>query len=439
MLTYPLALTALIGSAAAAHRATKKELIRSMRKEKLDPKMLASVAKSSASLTKTITENAIVVPPGRKLEDQANQKQAYNKNYNYVYQQNYDYDGTDDFSAYEDGGISDWGFDASQFSLSYERCATVKHFDLEKAAQEDSTSPFRTEHFAVLRLCPAATCDNAGRRLRWGEEEGEEVYGANGSGCQGNYASFMLETSTYMELMMDYEDTQFEMYCNYCESKYKAAWNGYVNNGGHRSLEEFKTDSDVEFERHLGGVPATCTPMSQLCDKQFEDDLSEYFGCAEVQKDDGMTAYTAATCAADGETITLGLYADAECSEDISQYTSIAKWIDEDVDDEKMAHYYKKSHSALAELLVTYGVEDTIVDPDSMCIPCKAEVSSHLYHLTLSCLHLLVAKTFISFLLLFRTKLGTMDGSKTRKTTPRMEFPRFVPPSSRIRSVARRP
>lgn len=427
-----------------------------MRKEKLDPKMLASVAKSSASLTKTITENAIVVPPGRKLEDaandgnQANQNQANNKNYNYVYNQQY-YEQTDDYAAWnQDGGLNDWGFDVSQYSLSYERCATVKHFDVEQAAQEDSTSPFRTQHFAVMRLCPAATCDNpnwwmeddatddaatddadANRQLA----DAEEVYGANGSGCQANYATFMLDASLYMELMMDYEDTQFEMYCNYCDGKYREAYNAYVNNGGHRSLEEFKTDSEFQFERHLGGVPATCTPMSKLCGNGFSDDLSEYFGCAEVQKDNGMTAYTAATCAADGETITLGLYADPYCSQDISQYTNIANWIGEEVDDEEMSHYYKKVHSALAELLESYGAPSS-ADSDAVCIPCNSEVSSYLYHLTLSCLHLLVAKTFISFLLLFRTKLGTMDGVAT---TVRMEFPRFAPPSSRIRSVVRRP
>ena len=409
MLTYPLALTALIGSAAADPLAKRRELIRSMRKENLDKKILASVAKSSASLTKTIRENAIVVPPGRKLEDadnQANQNQAYSKNnYNYIYNQQYQdyFDGTDDYSAWnQDGGITDWGFDATQYSMSYERCATVEHFDLEQAAQEDSTTPFRKQHFAVIRLCPQATCDNPNW---WTEDaaaddatdeaeeaddagsnrqlEDAEVYGANGSGCSSNYATFMLDASLYMNLMMEYEASQFDMYCGYCDAKYHQAYQQYVNNGGHRSLEEFKTDSEFQSERHLGGVPATCTPMSKICGNGWSDDLSDYFDCAEVQKDNGMVAYTAATCAADGETITLGLYADKYCSQDISQYTNIYNWIGENVDDEEMAHYYKKSHSALAELLESYGAPSS-ADSDSVCVPCNAEVSSDLYHLTLS-------------------------------------------------------
>jgi hypothetical protein len=127
--------------------------------------------------------------------------------------------------------------------------------------------------------------------------------------------------------------------------------------------------------------------MQKLCGNGWADDLSEYFNCAEVQKNNGMVAYTAATCAADGETITLGLYADPYCSQDISQYTNIVNWIGEDVDDEEMAHYYKKSHSALAEMLESYGAPSS-ADPDSVCIPCSAEVSSYLYHLTLSCLNI---------------------------------------------------
>ncbi|KAL7458603.1 hypothetical protein ACHAWC_010196 [Mediolabrus comicus] len=381
MLTYPLALTALIGSAAAAPRATKKELIRSIRKENLDPKILASVAKSSASLTKTITENAIVVPPGRKLENAANNNAyANNKNYNYVYNQQY---GTDDYGSWNQNfaGLNEWGFDASQYSLSYERCATVEHFDLEQAAQEDSTSPFRKQHFAVLRLCPFETCDDPNWWMADEEEEAGDrqlaeadttVYGATGTGCSSNYATFMLDAGLYMELMMDYEDVQFEMYCNYCDHIYQKAYQKYIQNGGHRSLEEFKTDSEFQFERHLGGIPDSCVPMQKLCQNTFEDDLSEYFNCAEVQKDNGMVAYSAATCAADGETITLGLFADPYCSQDISQYTNIANWIGQDVNDEDMAHYYKKVHSALAELLESYGVESS-ANPDAVCIPCKQE------------------------------------------------------------------
>jgi hypothetical protein len=389
MLAYPLALTALLaGSATAVSRTTKQEFIRTMSSQKnLDRKLMADVAKTSRSLTKSIKQNAIMVPPGRKLEDAANANQnqynqnQYNQNQKY-YSANY-VQGTDDAFANADWENS-WGFDASQYSLSYERCATVKHFDLDKAAQEDSTSPFRTQHFAVLRLCPTKTCDtpdwyltdDAGYEAEAEEqqqqEEQTETYGANGRGCQSNYATFLLDAGEYLEIMADYEDTQFEMYCGYCEHYMQSQYNKWVSNGGHRDLEfeEFKNDP----HRMLGNEWNACSKYSKACNSGFSDDYSDYLNCAQVQKDNGMVAYTQATCAEDGETITIGLYSDEYCSEDITSSSNIANWIGEYVDDEQMAHYYKKVNAGLGELIASYGGK-TNVNPNSVCMPCAAEVS----------------------------------------------------------------
>ena len=76
MLTYPLVLTTLLAggtAAAVSSRSTKQEFIRAMRKHKtLDPKIMADVAKSTtSSLKKSIMDEAVMVPPGRKLEDAA--------------------------------------------------------------------------------------------------------------------------------------------------------------------------------------------------------------------------------------------------------------------------------------------------------------------------------------------------------------------------------
>jgi len=405
MLAYPLAPTALLlvlaGSASAVSRSTRQEFIRAMRQQKnLDPKIMADAAKSSV-LRKSIMDEATFVPPGRKLDDaaagananaNANQNQNnkyYNKNKNYV-------QGTDDVYGFNKDvdWENNWGFDASQYSLSYERCATVKQFDIVKAAQEDSTSPFITQHFAVLRLCPTKSCDRpdwylevngSGEVNQVEPEDNGEVYGANGKGCSSNYGTFLLDVGRYLQLMAEYEDTQFEMYCNYCENymdKMYDKWvnnnlyEKWVNNGGHRhlDLEDFKNDPEVE--RMLGGFDPewySCVVYSQACDAGFQDDYSDFLQCSEVQKNNGMAAYTQATCAEDGETITIGLYADEDCSEDITSKANIANWIGEQVDEDTMAHYYKRINSGMAELIETYG-GTTSVDPESVCLPCAVEV-----------------------------------------------------------------
>ena len=370
-----------------------------MKSRSLDPKIMASAAKTSRSITKSITEEAIIVPAGRKLEEAAanyynngNQDNAAYYNQNYV-------QGTDDFYSF--GRDADWenlwGFDASQYSLSYERCATVKHFDVEKAAEEDATSPFRTQHFAVLRLCPAKTCDSPDWYMNDdnvdeeaeegedGEEEAEEqqddadeyaeVYGANGRGCKSNYATFLLDAGKYMSLMADYEDTQFEMYCGYCENYMQAQYQKWVQNGGQRELEfeEFKNSEEVH--RQLGGDMGACSVYAKACDNGFQDDYADLLECAEVQKDNGMVAYTQATCAEDGQTITIGLYSDDECSEDITSQVNMANWLGHEVDDEEMSHYYKQVATAVGSLIESYG-GNTNVDANALCMPCAAQVST---------------------------------------------------------------
>ncbi len=386
MLTYPLALTTLLaGSAAAAvSRSTKQEFIRAMRKHKnLDPKILADSAKSS-SLQKSIMDEAVMIPPGRKLEDAAEYQGNYNNNANQnqngnYYNKNY-IQGTDDAysSLNQDVDWKDsWGFDASQFSLSYERCATVKHFDVDKAAEEDATSPFRTQHFAVLRLCPTKTCDRPDWYLevdQVDEEDAEasqedtEVYGANGRGCSSNYATFLLDAGKYLQLMAEFEDTQFDMYCNYCEkymSQMYEQWLQHYPNYGYNFDEYTAKKHDAEWY--------SCSVYGKVCDVGFQDNYADFLECAQVEKNNGMVAYTQATCSEDGESITLGLYSDKSCSEDITSKVNMANWVGEDVDEDKMAHYYKKIDSGLAELIETYG-GTTSVDPESVCLPCGVEV-----------------------------------------------------------------
>ena len=380
MITYPLALTALLtGSATAVSRSTKQEFIRAMRKHNLDPKIMADAAKSSA-LKKSIMDEAIMVPAGRKLEEAAN---GYynNQNSNQNDSQNY---GTDDLYSFANDADWDnlWGFDASQYSLSYERCATVKHFDVEKAAQEDATSPFRTQHFAVLRLCPTQTCDRQSWYLEVDgdevsavePEDDGEVYGAKGSGCSSNYATFLLDADKYMGLMEEYENSQLEMYCGYCDHYMQSQYQKWVNNGGHRHLEfeEFKNDESVH--RMLGNEMAACSVMAKVCGNGIENDYADYLECSQVEKNNGMVAYAKATCADDGYTMTIGLYADQYCSEDISSTTNVANWIGEEPDDEKMSQYYKNVASAVGNAIESYGGQ-TNVDPLALCMPCAAQVS----------------------------------------------------------------
>mmetsp|Transcript_22476 Transcript_22476/g.45035 ORF Transcript_22476/g.45035 Transcript_22476/m.45035 type:complete len:721 (+) Transcript_22476:161-2323(+) len=144
----------------------------------------------------------------RKLQNGNNYGyNAYNKNNgngnanNQRNQYDENWDGTDDWFAANGEWENVFGFDVTEYSMSYLKCAAVKQFDDEVAATEDTTSVFATEHFAIFRFCPARTCDgyeedgedeNAGNRLRRRLEGGNANYRAamygngNGNNAYGN-------------------------------------------------------------------------------------------------------------------------------------------------------------------------------------------------------------------------------------------------------------
>eukprot|EP00985_Skeletonema_marinoi_P014731 scaffold7520_cov140-Skeletonema_marinoi.AAC.1 len=138
-----------------------------------------------------------------------------------------------------------------------------------------------------------------------------------------------------------------------------------------RSLSELWVLIRREQTKKYDAEWYSCSVYDKVCDVGFEGNYADFLECSEVQKSNGMVAYTQATCSEDGEAITLGLYSDESCSEDITSKVNIANWIGEEVDEDTMAHYYKRINSGLAELIETYG-GTTSVDPESVCLPAES-------------------------------------------------------------------
>ncbi|KAL7543857.1 hypothetical protein ACHAXR_013227 [Thalassiosira sp. AJA248-18] len=362
MLAHPIAATAilLIGQSSAAStkkhpKIVKTDFMRAMtarqnkrrnRKLKGFQAELYGNSMKSAQLRKKIIEKATVVkPPGggeRKLnnnngeyDDDAWMKDAqanyeyqaeYNaENKNYKYDANRD--GTDDYYAAFGDWENSFGFDPTQFSLSYHRCVSVRQFDDEIAATEDTDSVFATKRFAVFRFCPEQTCmgfvedddyecdeDTYGETYceymeqyaenykqygsaaadcadgedcsqqqqymygRYGQQEEEqELVGARGEGCQSNYGEYMMEMDYYLQLMQEYQEERFETYCQYCEECMYKVYEQWVKNGGGRKLsyEEFKNSEEHDEHRKLSNIPRELGGYYGAC--------PEYDTCVEYQ------------------------------------------------------------------------------------------------------------------------------------------------------------
>lgn len=269
-----------------------------------------SLRKKMLSKAKYVSPEEIMSRGERNLENSyVNGKYNYNNGEGAaLYSQK---DGADDYFVASGAWNNAFGFDVTQYSFSYHRCAEVRQFDDELAAQEDSTSVFATKHFAVFRFCPAKTCEGmteeqieAEREAEYAEyqknlnaqnaenqaaayaearsgnintynaynvnqyiqqqaeaarQAGEDyeppswyfdkriIGGANGSGCSSNYGEYMLELEDFLQIMAEYHAERFEVYCDYCENCMYAAYNKWINAQG-RDLEAKSIDEDWREE-----------------------------------------------------------------------------------------------------------------------------------------------------------------------------------------------
>lgn len=111
----------------------------------------------SKSLRKKLMSKAKVVEPGSDMHRKLNGEVEEKKDDTTTRKLN-NQDQTDDYYSMQGQWANGFTFDAAQFSLSYNRCAAVRQFDDELAAQEDSMDVFATKQYAIFRFCPEATC-----------------------------------------------------------------------------------------------------------------------------------------------------------------------------------------------------------------------------------------------------------------------------------------
>jgi len=406
-------------------------------------------SKRSDWFQRKVIEKATYVPPEEVRARELNNNYGYNV-YNNNGNNNNDVnnaaagDGTDDYySAYGDWDNA-FGFDPTQYSMSYLRCAEVKQYDDEVAAQEDTKSVFSTKHFAIFRFCPAKTCDgiedvqdddnvngnnnannngysrnnnynaamyganyqqnrNQGNQDYQGNEAEEnanqgQVAGAAGEGCSSNYGEYMLELQDYLEIMSEYRKERFEAYCEYCEKcayKVYQKWIQWSKNQDYSNRKLYDITEEgwkrELKERELGNFNAlaicpeynSCKIYDDICDDDIEDELEQYFECTEVESYNGLVAYIGPHCAQDGVTVTLGVYSDQYCNDYIGNSVNMRKFLGYDLEEDALSDYVKGS---IASVTNTNNNNYDYFDPtDQLCIPCRAgaqlyEQEGNLYH-----------------------------------------------------------
>ena len=155
----------------------------------------------------------------------------------------------------------------SQYSVSFERCQRVRYYSNYAAQDEDLDGPLATKQFIVFRLCDYSDWTN-----NMSVSSNQRC-----AKCNSNYGEYVMEASDYLEATTAYSSNLFEQTCENCNSYQCPTECQYLNN-----------DNIL--------------------------DAAEFINCQQVgETDDGVAVYAGPRCSADGSTVRIAAFSDANC------------------------------------------------------------------------------------------------------------------------------
>jgi len=236
--------------------------------------------------------------------------------------------------AYYDDKVDDayggYGFDLSSYSLKYAGCSAISTFSDDLADDEDATTVFETDQYVVFRFCPSDSCQDS------------STYG-----CLDDYGEYMVPIGTWLELMADYRDEEFNSYCDYCD----ACGGNYYNNN--RKLEDANAGddaanagdddagddaADAEYDCSYA---SECKGYQDVCAQDDDKlDYTMFFECKEFDVSDDLTMYIGPHCAADKSTIVLSAFQDEYCSQYEGNKYDLATMTGLTINTDSLLEYY---------------------------------------------------------------------------------------------------
>jgi len=185
----------------------------------------------------------------------------------------------------EDGEdeAEDFEIDLTNYSIVFEKCQNVKFYnagDNGDADDADGGDVLSTNKFVIFKLCNSGSCS---------------------SGCNYEYAEYVVDMDTYIQAMTQLKAESFEESCNKCEENCQAD-------------DAYAVMSD------------DCQACMNECDAYGNENLEEngmsasynYIECAQVNGDDDTGYSVGAYCSDDGTKISIGVFSDQYCSDLIS-------------------------------------------------------------------------------------------------------------------------
>lgn len=132
----------------------------------------------------------------------------------------------------------------------------------------------------------------------------------------------MVPLYTWMTIVAEYREEEFERYCGYCDACYAANYynstdDGNNNNNNNRNLADDNDDGAAQADDYVAncGYENACKGYYDLCNNDDDKvDYSQFFGCKAYGASDDLTLYIGPHCAKDKSSIVIAPFQDDACS-----------------------------------------------------------------------------------------------------------------------------
>jgi hypothetical protein len=140
-----------------------------------------------------------------------------------------------------------------------------------------------------------------------------------------DYGEYMVPIATWLDIMKDYRDEEFQRYCEYCQTcaqnnrNLEDAYYSAVNDDGNAAAaaddygNNAATDDNNKNSNYCA-YSSDCSGYQNVCNYDAGVDYSKFFECKEFDVSDDFTLYIGPHCAKDKTTIVLGAFTDNACT-----------------------------------------------------------------------------------------------------------------------------
>ena len=147
--------------------------------------------------------------------------------------------------------------DLSKYSLHFEKCSTVKHYNVNSKNYDVLTA----KRYVIFRLCPNHACGS----------------------CDENYGEYIIDMETYVDTMLQLKYEKQEEYCNTCDTCNTQAAQADNNMGAAYDDQtgQQMNQNDACSNIDLDSCYSECLNIANMEDNGYVD-AADYVGCVKV-------------------------------------------------------------------------------------------------------------------------------------------------------------